>query len=204
MDVQFHGGNCLVFSNKSSRIVIDYDPKVITKNVLKPEDVSLYTTLGMKDDVSRLVFNSPGEYEIGDISIIGIEARSHIDENTNVTMYRLSTPDVSMLVTGHIFEDLNEYQLEKIGSIDVLFIPVGNNGYTIDPLGALKVIKDIEPKIVIPTHYAQSGLHYPVEQIALDKVISEMAMEPSQTVNKLKVKRSDLAETTQLVVLESI
>jgi L-ascorbate metabolism protein UlaG (beta-lactamase superfamily) len=205
MDVQFYGANCLVFSFKSARIVLDYDEAILgKKSVVKPNDVSLYTTPGTTDTASRLVFNSPGEYEIGDISISGIEAKAFKGDDEKVTMYKLSTFDVDMLVTGHITESLTAAQLETIGNIDVLFIPVGNSGYTLDPMGALKLIKDIEPKIVVPTNYKLPNLKYPVDQIDLDSAIKEMSMEPSQTLAKLKVKRSDLSEVTQLFVLEAI
>lgn len=205
MDVQFYGGNCLVFSYKAARVVIDYDKEILGKKaVIKPNDVSLYTTVDVTDSTSRLVFNSPGEYEIGDISITGIEAKAFMGDNQKTTMYKLSTADVDMLVVGNIQENLSQEQLEIIGNVDVLFIPVGNSGYTLDPVGALKLIKDIEPKVAVPVHYDLPGLNYPVKQISLDSAIKEMAMDPSQTITKLKVKRNDLPEITQLIVLESI
>lgn len=204
MDVTFYGANCLVFNYKSSRIVLDFNPDILNKkNVLKPTDVSLYTTPGSTDTTARLVFNSPGEYEVGDVSVTGIETKAFIGDNDKSTMYKISTSDVDMLVTGHIAENLSAEQLETIGNVDVLIIPVGNNGYTLDPVGALKLIKDIEPKIVIPTHYKGAGLNYPVEQIELAEAIKEIAMEPAQTTPKLKVKRSELSEVTQLVILEA-
>lgn len=205
MDVTFHGANCVVFSYKSSRIIVDFNPDILgKKSILKPTDVSLYTSVGVTDSTSRLVFNSPGEYEVGDISIVGIEAKAFMGDNEKATMYKLSTPDIDMLVTGHISENLTAQQLETIGNVDVLIVPVGNTGYTLDPVGVLKIIKDIEPKVVIPTHYASTGLNYPVKQIDLNEAIKEMAMEPAQTVSKLKVKRNDLSEVTQLIVLEAV
>lgn len=205
MDVSFHGANCVSFSYKTSRIVVDYNTDILgKKSVLKPTDVALYTSVGATDSTARLVFNSPGEYEIGDISIVGIETKAFMGDNEKATMYKLSTSDIDMLVTGNISENLSAEQLETIGNVDVLIIPVGNNGYTLDPAGVLKLIKDIEPKVVIPTHYSGPGLNYPVKQIELSEAIKEMAMEPAQTLSKLKVKRNDLSEVTQLIVLEAV
>ena len=42
--------------------------------------------------------------------------------------------------------------MEKILSVDVLMIPVGNK-YTIDEKTAVKVISALEPSYVIPMHY---------------------------------------------------
>jgi len=75
----------------------------------------------------------------------------------NATMFKLIVGDQSVLFTGHIYPELNEAQMEAIGRVDVMVVPVGGNGYTIDPVGALKLIKEVEPKLVIPTHYAEAG-----------------------------------------------
>jgi L-ascorbate metabolism protein UlaG (beta-lactamase superfamily) len=145
----------------------------------------------------------PGEYEVSDISIIGIPARSHLDEGGQAaTMYKIVTNDTSILVTGHIYPELSERQLEAIGLVDVMAVPVGGAGYTLDPIGALKVVKAVEPKLLIPTHYAQKDLQYPVPQVELSAALHDLAMEPQETVTKLRVKPTELSDVTRLVVLE--
>ncbi len=207
MDAQYYGANCLAISHKSTRIVIDDNLDILgKKSVIKAEDVALYTTDIEANPKARLTFNGPGEYEVGDISVVGISAKPFINDDSgkSVTMYKLMTSDLSMLVCGHILGDFSESQLEQIGSVDILFVPVGNNGYTLDPIGALKLIKDIEPKIVVPTHYKQSGIKYPVEQLDLDSALKEIGMEVKDTTSKLKVKPADLTDVTQLIVIEAV
>lgn len=207
MDLQFHGANCLSFTHKGARIVIDDNLADLgAKSVTKPDDVALFTGLhgASANGPARLTFDSPGEYEVSDISVIGIAARAHIDEeNTlNATMFKLVTGDVSVLVTGHIYPDLTPDELEAIGVVDLLVVPVGGNGYTVDPAGALKLIKEIEPKLVVPTHYADSALKYTVPQQDLANALKELAMEPKETVSKLKLKHGELSDLTQLIILE--
>ena len=48
--------------------------------------------------------------------------------------------------------------------VDVMFVPVGGNGYTLDGVGALKLIKKVEPKLVVPTHYDDAMLQFPMPQ----------------------------------------
>jgi len=83
-----------------------------------------------------------------------------------------------------------------------MFVPVGGNGYTLDAIGALKLIKKIEPKLVIPTHYDDSGLKFPVPQQTLEEALKSLAMEPKETVTKLRLKSGELGDVTQLIVLE--
>jgi L-ascorbate metabolism protein UlaG (beta-lactamase superfamily) len=105
-------------------------------------------------------------------------------------------------VTGHIYPDLDDKQLEAIGIVDVMVVPVGGNGYTVDPVGALKLIKEIEPKLVVPSHYADKALKFEVPQQELGNALKELAMEPKETVAKLRLKPGELSDVTQLIVLE--
>jgi L-ascorbate metabolism protein UlaG (beta-lactamase superfamily) len=86
--------------------------------------------------------------------------------------------------------------------VDVMIVPVGGNGYTLDGIGALKLIKKIEPKVVIPTHFDDRSLTFPVPQQPLDQALKSLAMEPKETVSKLRLKGSELGDLSQLIVLE--
>jgi L-ascorbate metabolism protein UlaG (beta-lactamase superfamily) len=207
MDIQFYGGNCITLTVQGARIVIDDNLSEIgAKSITKAGDVALFTGAHKRNTTDvKLVIDSPGEFEISSVSIYGIPIRAHMDEDkqqTSGTMYKFVWGDVSMLVTGHIYPDLSDRELERIGMVDVLIIPVGGNGFTLDPIGALSVIKKIEPKIVIPTHYDDQSLQFPVPQQTLEQALSSLGMEPTVTTSKLKLKASDITDSMQLIVLE--
>ncbi len=204
MDLQFYGANCLSVSYKGTRLVIDDNLEQLgAKTITKGDDVALCTMSPKNQPKARLVLDGPGEYEVADISIIGIAARSHLDEDGHkATMFKLVVGEHSVLVAGHIYPELSEAQLEAIGMVDVLVVPVGGNGYTVDPVGALKLIKAIEPKLVVPTHYADKSLKFPVPQQDLAAALKELGMEPKETVSKLRLKPAELTDVTQLVILE--
>lgn len=205
MDLQFFGANCVGITLKGARIIIDDNlVELGAKSVIKPDDVALYTGKTEQHSKARLTFDSAGEYEVSGISVIGIPARAHMDEakTLNATMFKIVTGDLTILVTGHVYPELNENQLEAIGMVDVLIIPVGGNGYTLDPAGALKLIKDIEPKMIVPTHYSDKALKFPMPQQELANALKELGMEPKEKVSKLKLKHADIDEVMHLIVLE--
>lgn len=205
MDVQFYGANCLVLSNKQSRFVIDDNlAELGAKSVAKDGDVVLYTGSLGHSKTAKLLIDQPGEYEVSGVSVYGIAARAHTDEegHKSATIYKLMLDDMNILVTGHIYPELSDDQLEVIGMVDVMFVPVGGNGYTLDGVGALKLIKKIEPKLVIPTHYDDPALKFQVPQQNLEPALKSLAMEPRETTTKLRLKSTDLADTTQLIILE--
>jgi L-ascorbate metabolism protein UlaG (beta-lactamase superfamily) len=177
------------------------------KPVVKAGDVALFTHAhdAVTND-AKLVIDRPGEYEVSDISIYGIQARAHMDEDSQrtATMYKLIAKELRILFTGHVYPKFKDSELEKIGTIDVLVVPVGGNGYTLDPTGALDLIKEIEPKLVIPTYYADDKLSFPMPAQTLDQALTALAMEPKDRTTKLRLKPGDFDDTTQLVVLERI
>jgi len=205
MDLQFYGANCVVVTYKGMRIVIDDNlAELGAKSILKADDVALYTGPHAAPAQARLTFDSPGEYEVADVSIIGIAARAHMDEagKYGATMFKLIAGELSVLITGHVYPDLSEKQMETIGMVDVMLVPVGGNGYTVDPVGALKLIKEIEPKLIIPTHYSDKALSFPMPQQDLANALKELGMEPKETLSKLRLKPTELSDITQLVILE--
>ena len=205
MDIQYFGGNCVRLSNKKATIVIDDNLAAIGgKSVAKAGDICLYTSTPESAAAnSKITIDGPGEFEVSNISIQGVAAKAHVDQSgTNATIYKIVTDDLRIAIIGHVYPNLSNTQLEVLGTIDVLCIPVGGNGYTLDPVGALKLIKDIEPKLIIPTHYDDKDLSYPVPQQSLEDALKGLMMEPAETVAKIKAKHGELGDIARLVVLE--
>jgi L-ascorbate metabolism protein UlaG (beta-lactamase superfamily) len=208
MDIQFHGANCVTITVGGARLVIDDTlAEMGGRTVAKAGDVVLYTRAhGTAPADAKLVIDRPGEYEVSDVSVYGIQAKAHIDEDKQrtATMYKLIAKDIRVLVAGHIASKLKESDLEAIGTVDVMIVPVGGNGFTLDPTGALELIKEIEPKLVIPTQYADDKLNFEVPAQTLEQALQGLGMEPKERTAKLKLKHADLAvdDNTQLVVLE--
>lgn len=206
MEIKYYGGNCIKISSKKSSIVVDDVTSLTGKSIVTDKDIAVITDTRIvtTSNKAHFIVDGPGEYEIADVSIRGIAARSHIDpeKTTNTTMYRIIIDDVRIALVGHIYPDIDENQLEEFGTIDILCIPVGGNGYTLDGIGAHKIIQKIEPKVIIPTHYSDKNLNYEVPQSDLDSVLKALAIEPSETLETLKIKNSEFGEGTRLVVLE--
>lgn len=204
MEVQFFGANCVRISSKKASIVVDDNmEKLGLKPVIKSEDIAFYTTLDHAGSNARFVIDGPGEYEISEISIIGIPAQSHIDATgNNSTMYSVRMDGFSVGILGHIDANLSDQQLENLGLIDILFIPVGGNGYTLDAIAAAKLVKKIEPKVVIPTHFADAAIAFEVPQNEIKLFLDVMGVSGIEEKDKIKFKISELGDKTDTVVLK--
>ena len=206
MQIEYFGGNCVKLSSKNINVVADDNLEDLGQtSVSKPDNICIITNQEYIKKSPQCMFlaDRPGEYEVQNISVKGIAVRSHIDkpEKRNATLIRLVINDVKIAITGHVYPDLSEQQLEELGMIDVLIVPVGGNGYTLDGAGALKIVKKIGPRIVIPTHYSDNKLNYEVPQATLEEALKGLAMEPADTLDALKIKGRDFEEGTKLIVL---
>jgi L-ascorbate metabolism protein UlaG (beta-lactamase superfamily) len=206
VELTFYGANCVRLAAKKAQIVIDDNLAALgLKTVTKPADISLRTSREFPEHPDT-AFRAelPGEFEIAGVVIHGIAARAHMDEEgkQSAVIYTVEADDTKVAILGHIYPELSEDQLAAIGLVDAAIVPVGGNGYTLDGVGALKVIKQIEPKVVIPTHYADKAVKYEVPQAELADAVKNLGMEISETVAKFKIKPAELSDTTRLIVLE--
>ncbi len=66
---------------------------------------------------------------------------------------------------GDLGHTLSGEQLKAIGPLDVLFVPVGGT-FTLDPEGAVRVVRQLNPKEVVPMHFFTKGHSF--EQLKKD------------------------------------
>jgi len=205
MEIEYFGGNCVKLSNKKASLIVDDNlAELGLKTKITSNDISLVTSKDIKvDNDARFLIDCPGSYEISDISVKGISARSHLDEDgQRATVYVVRIGDFSVAVVGHIYPDVSDDLAEEIGVVDILVIPVGGSGYTLDAVGAAKVANKIDPKVVIPTHYADPKINYPVPQAELAEFLKVMGSTEPEKTSLLKVKESELGEKMHVVVVE--
>lgn len=147
------------------------------------------------------VIDCAGEYEIKNVAVEGVQA-DHDDkdgkERGKVVAYRIDMDDLSLVHLSDLGTTLNSKQLEVLGGVDILMIPVGGKG-TLDAKKAVEVVSQIEPRIVIPMHYAVPGLKLELDPV--EKFVKELGVKP-RNEDKLKISKKDLPqEDMELVIL---
>lgn len=193
LDVEYKGGNTVVLKTKKTTVVVDPKGSVYGgKDIAEKDAVELATEkrFVVNSPKTRIVLEGPGEYEVDDFSIRGIKAQRHIDQETDVpasTIYRIEAGDINLAVIGNIAAPLSDDQLESIGVVDIAILPVGGGGYTLDATSAVAVVRSLDPKVVIPVHYNDSGLKYEVPQAGVEEFVSELGAGVEQ-VEKYKLK----------------
>lgn len=195
MEIEYKGANALIIKSGALSVIVDPRLSLVGLKDLKVTgQIELVTdnNFAVEGD-QKILINGPGEYEVSGVSIKGIPAKRHIDEtDQKVSIYQLEIAGQKIAILGHISGLLDESQLESIGVIDILTIPIGDNGYTLDAHEAAKIVGQIDPRIVIPTHYADKGLKYEVPQNDLADFLKELGAQQHEVVDKLKIKKGVL------------
>ncbi|MGD0780490.1 MAG: MBL fold metallo-hydrolase [Dehalococcoidales bacterium] len=148
----------------------------------------------------RLV-KGPGEYEISTVLILGIntfhDAIKGQSKGKN-TVYLLEVDGVTICHLGDIGHILADDQIEELGNIDILMVPVGGVS-TINASMAAQTVRKVEPKVVIPMHYKTPKTKRDLEPV--ENFLKEMGQSQVEPRPKFTVSRTSLPLTLQVVVL---
>ena len=147
------------------------------------------------------IVSGPGEYEISGVLIIGI-ATFHDSVRGQTrgknTAYLMEIDGISICHLGDLGHVLSSEQVEEIGDIDVLLLPVGGVS-TINAAMAAEVIRQLEPKVVIPMHYKTPLLKRELDPV--DDFLREMGVGQVEPRARLSVSRTNLPPGTQVFIL---
>lgn len=203
LEIEYKGANSVMISGKDTVLWIDPLSNPKTYKSSKSETVYLVTEPRFLPEVGEdvLVLEGPGEYETGPFWIHGVAAQRHIDtpeQGRQTTVYRIDTGDFRVAVLGNIDSVLDEDQLEALGTVDFLVLPVGGGGYTLDATAAAKLVRQIEPKVVVPVHYADAAVSYEVLQDSIETFTQELGT-PVEAMPKVKMKTSSSLPATMTV-----
>lgn len=148
------------------------------------------------------VVTRPGEYEIKGVLIIGIATYHDAEEGRSRgknTAYLIQIDEVLVGHLGDLGHVLTAEQVEEIGNVDVLLLPVGGV-FTIDAPLAAEVVRQLEPKVVIPMHYQTRALKWklePVERFLKEIGVKEIASQP-----RLSLTKASLPDSTRVFLLD--
>ncbi len=214
MQLKYLGHSSFLIKTKDAKVVTDpFDPKAVGMKFPKQE-ADVVTLSHQHSDhnysagvsAEALVVDWAGEYEKKGVRITGYptfhdkEKGAQRGENT---IFKIEADEISILHCGDLGHALTDEQVDEIGDVDILLIPVGGY-YTIDAAEAVGIIHKIEPSIVIPMHYNHKDLDQKAHKdlAGLDEFIAKYGSAPSETLDVLTMKKEDIPEDTKLIVMK--
>lgn len=215
MVITHHGGQCFKVTLGDLTIVFDPISKKSTMPAVRfGADIALISRdhpdmNGIEEvtygDKEPFAITGPGEYERAGVVIQGFLSKSKYGlangtterergsteaSRPNVeavnTIYSVELEDMTLVHLGALADtELSKEARENIDEIDVLFVPIGDDG-VLSPAKAHELAVSLEPKIIIPMHW--SGIGQPK---TLEAFLKE-AGNSGEKVDKLTLKKKDL------------
>jgi L-ascorbate metabolism protein UlaG (beta-lactamase superfamily) len=208
MEISWLGYSCFRLKGKNTTVVTDpcppeigYQLDKLTANIVtvSHKHTNHSYLQGVAGEPRQIV--APGEYEVGGVLIIGLPS-FHDSENGKTlgknTVYAIEVDDITICHLGDIGHPLTPSQIEELGNVDILLVPVGGVN-TISASQAAALVRNIEPKIVIPMHYKTLTLTRELENV--DKFLKEMGLHELVPQPKLNITKSTLPQTTTVITL---
>jgi L-ascorbate metabolism protein UlaG (beta-lactamase superfamily) len=208
MDIIWYGHACFRLKSREGTVITDpYDKTLgLSLPAIKADIVTVSHRAPHHSFVKAVkgdayVIDTPGEFEINGVFVTGV----HMPPANNATngvrnnVYVIYLDDISICHLGDLNHVPTQKQVEDMGSIDVLLVPVGGLN-SLKATQAAEVVSLIEPYIVIPMHYKLPGISLKLDPVS--KFLTEMGITKTETVDLLKLAKPSLPEETQVIVMD--
>jgi L-ascorbate metabolism protein UlaG (beta-lactamase superfamily) len=211
MNITYIGHSSFKIRTINATLITDPFDSSIGKRFPKSEADIVSISHDHKDHSNRegiknencFFIDAPGEYEIKEVMIRAISTFHDNDQGQDRgknIIFRIQAEGLNICHLGDLGHELSDKILKEIEATDVLMIPVGGV-YTIDPSEAAKIVRKIEPSIVLPMHYKQEGLSATFAQLAsLSDFANKLDLEPKQE-DKLSIREGTLPDEMELIAL---
>jgi L-ascorbate metabolism protein UlaG (beta-lactamase superfamily) len=207
MDITWLGHSCFRIRGNQAIIITDPFPPNIGYTLGKQTaDIVTVSHADPSHSYAQGVtgahtIKGPGEYEISGVLVLGIttyhDAIKGQSKGKN-TVYLMEVDGVNICHLGDIGHLLGDDQVEEIGKVDILMVPVGGVS-TINANMAAQLIRKMEPKVVLPMHYKTPKTKRDLEPV--DNFLKEMGVTLAEPKPKLAVTKNNLPLTLQVVIL---
>jgi len=148
------------------------------------------------------ILNSEGKKTIKGIEFIGISTyhdTSKGKERGKNLLFLFTLDGIRVCHCGDLGHRFNKDELNKVGKVDLLLIPVGGF-YTLEPADAVKVCQDINPKVIIPMHYKTDKCNFPI--VDVEEFLKSWKDIKRITSSELELEANKLPPQTEVIVTQ--
>ena len=212
MKIKWFGQSCFMITSKSGmKVLTDPYNKMLGYKLLKMEADIVSTSHNHSDHNNinvvkgRFVhINESGDFSKYGIEIKGVQTfhdKTSGSKRGKNTVYNFNIDDINICHCGDLGHVLNFNQIEEIGNVDILLLPVGGLA-TINAFDAVQVMKQLNPTIVIPMHYRTKALGLMGHIFdKVDKFISASGLKVKE-YEELEVNKANIEDYSGIVVLK--
>ncbi|OKP99545.1 MBL fold metallo-hydrolase [Paenibacillus sp. P46E] len=214
MQIKWYGhSSFLLTSDEGTRILIDPYYKFLGYRMPVPVESDIVGVTHNHGDHNKvkaasgsyLLVNEPKEYNRGDVIISGFKTfhdKVNGKKRGPNIVFRFRMDGLTICHCGDLGHLLTEEQVQAIGKVDVLIVPVGGR-MTLDGPEAVQVMRQLQATVAIPMHYSTKALGI-LGRIFFAKVdkFLEAAGARTTDVKTLNVSKGSLAQYAGVVTMQ--
>ena len=218
MEIKYLGHASFLIKTKTAKVVTDpYDAKMVGLKFPKVEadivtvshqheDHNQWKQVVAPEGSTPLVVDMAGEFEKKGVRIFGYKSfhdeHGGAERGENI-LFKIEAEGMTILHCGDLGLLPEDSFIDSIGDVDILMVPTGGGGPTINSEQAEAFVKKVEPTIVIPMHYNQKGLNSKVfgKLEPVTEFTKRFGAENITPLPKLIVKPEEKEEEMKVVVL---
>jgi L-ascorbate metabolism protein UlaG (beta-lactamase superfamily) len=212
VDLSWLGHSCFRLRGRDVTILTDpyvddtwgYPPLSTSANVVTISNDHPHHAGLAGVDGARHVLRGPGEYEIGGVLIWGVRTsrRPEVSPPVKNTAFIIQIEELTICHLGDLANaPLTSDELTHIKDADVLLIPVGGH-CTITAQQAAGVVAQVEPKLIVPMHYATAETRGYVELDEVERFCKELGATEVAPRTRLSITPSSLPAEPTVALME--
>jgi len=207
MELSWVGHSCFRLKGRQAMVITDPCPResgyslgrvaaqVVTVSNSHPNHNAVSQVEG-----SPTVFDGPGEYEAHGVFVTGVRTTPpHSDKDARNTAYIVDIDDVRVCHLGDLTNAPTSDQIELMKDVGVLLVPVGGH-CTIGAAEAVEVISQIEPRLVVPMHYATDASQVELEDV--QRFLREMGVSQLAPEARINITHGSLPAEPTVALLQ--
>lgn len=206
LQIRWHGHSCFEIANEVTLVTDPHDgksigihaPNVTGDIILVSHDHYDHNSVKSVEKEGSKVITDTRKRNISNVEIKGIESfhdECRGEKRGSNIIYKFTMEDITLCHMGDLGHDLDEDTVQKIGDVDILFIPIGGT-FTLDAKQAWRIIKKVKPRIAVPMHYKIGGLSLPITGI--EPFLEESNYEILKVGNEIDIEKEDLPEEPEV------
>lgn len=150
------------------------------------------------------VIKGAGQNTVKGITIAGIDTfhdPSQGSERGENVLYIIEAEDLRICHTGDLGHLLSTAQVQALGTIDILLVPVGGL-YTVNAEEAWQIVEDLSPSIVVPMHFKTPSLDFPIAPVGEFLEGKDNVFQAGSA--SFEITRQDLPPKLKIIVLDHL
>tara|TARA_B100001029_G_scaffold158584_1_gene145354 strand:+ start:222 stop:821 length:600 start_codon:yes stop_codon:yes gene_type:complete len=199
MDITWLGENSFLISDEIINVIVNPKVSNFDSSIINENTVFISTEINSSYSTDSPIVDSPGEYEINNVSITGVaNGIVKSDEKMITTCYKVESRGLSIAIIGDIGAQFDSEALSALSSSHAaVFSPDNKN---IDSEILANTVRSLETKKILISGFDKNSQK---SSPGLESINKILGIKDFESKNKASFTLSNLGDTQEIIILEN-